>query len=192
MPGTCGRALPQIAIRILDEAGAEVPPGVDGEVCIGAATEGDLADVYRPMLGYWNRPAETREALRDGLLHTNDVGCLDAHGNLFIKDRRNDLIVRGGANVYPAEVERVLHDDPTVAACAVIGQPDERLGERVVAFVEPVAGGELDPEALLDRCRANLARYKVPESITVVARFDRTPMGKIRKTVLREQVTEPG
>jgi acyl-CoA synthetase (AMP-forming)/AMP-acid ligase II len=193
VPGTCGQALPQIRIHILDEAGGELPPGEHGEVCIGAATEGELADVYRPMLGYWNRPDESREALRDGLLHTNDVGYLDADGNLFIKDRRNDLIVRGGANVYPAEVERVLHDEPAVAACAVIGVPDERLGERVVAFVELTPGAaEFDEAALLERCRANLARYKVPETITVVERFDRTPMGKIRKTALRERVAEDG
>ncbi len=190
VPGTCGRALPHIRIQIVDGAGAELPSGEPGEVCIGPALEGDLADVYRPMLGYWNRPAESREALRGGVLHTNDVGYLDDDGNLFIKDRRNDLIVRGGANVYPAEVERVLHDEPAVAACAVIGRPDERLGERVVAFVELVPGTELDPEALLERCRANLARYKVPESITVVERFDRTPMGKIRKTTLRERVAD--
>lgn len=190
VPGSCGKALPQVEIHILDDDGTELPPGEPGEVCVGPATTGDHADLYRPMLGYWNRPEESAKALRGGLLHTGDVGVLDADGNLFIKDRKNDLIIRGGANVYPAEVERVLHDDPRVAACAVIGRPDERLGERVVAFVELAAGAAVDPAALLDHCRANLAGYKVPDSITFVDGFDRTPMGKIRKTVLRELVDE--
>ena len=137
------------------------------------------------MLGYWNRPEASAIALRGGLLHTGDIGMLDADGNLFIKDRKNDLIIRGGANVYPAEVERVLHDDPRARACAVIGQPDDRLGERVVAFVELVEGATVAAEELRAHCRANLAGYKVPEEITFVDGFDRTPMGKIRKTGLR-------
>jgi long-chain acyl-CoA synthetase len=140
------------------------------------------------MLGYWNRPEETAQALRGGILHTGDLGCLDAEGNLFIKDRRNDLILRGGANVYPAEVERVLHDDPRVAACAVLGKPDERLGERVVAFVQLADGATATAEELRAHCAENLAKYKVPEEIRFVDAFDRTPMGKIRKTSLRSEL----
>jgi acyl-CoA synthetase (AMP-forming)/AMP-acid ligase II len=185
--GTCGKALPQVGIHILDDADNELPAGEVGEVCVGPAPAGEHADLYRPMLGYWNRPEESARALRGGLLHTGDIGVLDREGNLFIKDRENDLIIRGGANVYPAEVERVLHDDRRVAACAVIGRPDDRLGERVVAFVELQDGATADVESLLARCRENLARYKVPDSITFVDAFERTPMGKIRKTVLREQ-----
>ena len=185
--GTCGRALPQVRIHILDDEGVELPVGELGEVCVGPSEEGDFRDTYRPMLGYWNRPPETAAALRGGLLHTGDLGVLDEDGNLFIKDRRNDLIIRGGANVYPAEVERVLHDAPGVSACAVIGEPDERLGERVVAFVELEPKARIVDEAsLLEHCRVNLARYKVPETVTFVSGFDRTPMGKIRKTVLRD------
>ena len=186
VPGTCGRALPHLRIHIVGDDGAEVPVGEVGEVCVGPATEGELADIYRPMLGYWNRPDETKAALEGGLLHTGDVGCLDEDGNLFIKDRKNDLIIRGGANVYPAEVERVLHDDDRVAACAVVGRADERLGERVVAFVELEPGADADADSLIQHCRDNLAKYKVPDSITFVDAFDRTPMGKIRKTKLRE------
>jgi acyl-CoA synthetase (AMP-forming)/AMP-acid ligase II len=184
--GSCGKALPHVAIHIVGDDDRELPVGEVGEVCIGPAAGGAFADIYRPMLGYWNRPAETLRALSRGLLHTGDIGCLDEDGNLFISDRKHDLIIRGGANVYPAEVERVLHDDANVAACAVIGQPDERLGERVIAFVQLAAGATPDVDALLERCRANLARYKVPDSITFVDGFDRTPMGKIRKSVLRE------
>lgn len=186
VPNSCGRPLPQVSIHILGPSDEELGPGEVGEVCIGPSSEGAFADTYRPMLGYWNRPQESNEALRGGLLHTGDIGMLDEDDNLYIKDRKNDLIIRGGSNVYPAEVERVLHEDPRVAACAVVGRPDDRLGERVVAFVQPVDGESPDPEELLEVCRAQLARYKVPDTITFVDGFERTPMGKIRKTALRQ------
>ncbi len=185
VPGSCGKALPQVEIHIRDDADRPVPVGEVGEVCVGPATEGPFADVYRPMLGYWNKPEATAAALRGGLLHTGDIGSLDSDGNLTIRDRKNDLIIRGGANVYPAEVERVLHDDPAVAACAVIGVPDDRLGERVVAFVEVMEDSTTSEAELRALCGEQLARYKVPDSITFVAGFERTPMGKIKKTVLR-------
>ena len=110
---------------------------------------------------------------------------MDEDGNVFIKDRKNDLIIRGGANVYPAEVERVIHDVQGVAACAVIGVPNERLGEIVVAFVEPAPGATVDPTAIQQHCAANLARYKVPKYITVLAALPKGPSGKIAKSVLR-------
>jgi acyl-CoA synthetase (AMP-forming)/AMP-acid ligase II len=166
-----------------------VPAGEAGEVCVGPATEGEFADVYRPMLGYWNRPAESAGALRGGLLHTGDIGSLDGDDNLRIHDRKNDLIIRGGANVYPAEVERVLYENPAVAACAVIGVPDDRLGERVAAFVELLEGSAVAEEELRRLCAEHLARYKVPDTVTFVDGFDRTPMGKIRKTSLRNRVS---
>jgi long-chain acyl-CoA synthetase len=186
--GSCGKALPQVEIVILDEHGHAVPDGTPGEVCVRAATSGPFAGMYTPMLGYWNRPEQTAEALRGGVLHTQDIGRIGEGGNLFIEDRKADLIIRGGANVYPAEVERVIHGDATVAACAVIGAPDVRLGERVVAFVQPNAGAAFDLDALRARCVAELARYKVPEEFVVVDDFERTPMGKIKKTVLRARV----
>ena len=187
VPGGCGKALAQVRIHILDDQDRPLPPGEVGEVCVGPATDGPFADVYRPMLGYWNRPDATADALRGGLLHTGDLGALDEGGNLTIKDRRNDLIIRGGSNVYPAEVERVLHDEPIVAACAVVGTPDERLGERVVAFVQLAPDAPVDPvDRLLAHCQEQLARYKVPDRIILVDGFDRTPMGKIRKAPLRD------
>ena len=187
VPGSCGRALPQVEIRILGDEDRPLPAGEEGEVCVAPATSGPFADVYRPMLGYWNRPEATADALRDGVLHTGDIGVLDADGNLTIRDRRNDLIIRGGANVYPAEVERVLHDEPAVAAGAVIGVPVERLGGRVVAYVRTADGAHTDAEELRPRCRGQLAAYKGPDTVTFVDGFDRTPMGKIRTTTLREQ-----
>lgn len=184
--GASGTALPQVTIHIVDDDDRHLGPGEVGEVCVGPALDGPFADVYRPMLGYWNRPEESAKALRGGLLHTGDVGLLDEGGNLLIKDRKNDLIIRGGANVYPAEIERVLHDVAGVAACAVVGRPDDRLGERVVAFVECSPGATLEEAALREHCLENLARYKVPDVVEFVSAFDRTPMGKIRKGPLRE------
>jgi len=187
VPGTCGKALPQVHIVICAEDGTAVPIGEVGEVCVGPRSDGVFADVYRPMLGYWNQPEASADALRDGLLHTGDMGVLDDEGHLFIKDRKHDLIIRGGANVYPAEVERVLHDDPRVAACAVFGVPDDRLGEKVVGCVQLAPDADVAPEELIAHCVGNLASYKLPDELRIVADFERTPMGKIRKTALRDQ-----
>ena len=136
------------------------------------------------MLGYWQRDDATAETLRDGLLHTGDLGFVDDDGFLHIRDRKSLLIIRGGANVYPAEVERVLQEVDGIASSAVIGVPDERLGERVVALLEPTAGAELDLDAVRAHCAANLAKYKVPERFTVVAALPRNAMGKIIRTDL--------
>ena len=111
LPGGAGVALPHVRITVRDEAGRELGAEEIGEVCVEATTEGPWAGVYTPMLGYWKQPDASRSALRDGVLHTGDLGLLDGAGNLFIKGRRGDLIIRGGANVYPAEVERILHED---------------------------------------------------------------------------------
>ena len=182
IPGEAGRALPQVEIVIVDDDGHELSSGDLGEVCVRAATTGPLAGKWTPMLGYWNQPDASAVALRNGMLHTGDLGYLDADGHLFIKDRRNDVIIRGGANVYPAEVERVLHLDERVAACAVVGYADDRLGERVGAFLQlasPVSADELAAH-----CAEHLARYKVPDRWEFVPDFPRTAMGKIKKREL--------
>ena len=152
----------------------------DDEICVRAAEGSD----YRPMVGYWNRPDATAEVMRDGWLHTGDIGTIDEDGTLFVKDRKNLVIIRGGANVYPAEVERVLHELPEVAACAVAGIPDERLGERVVAAVQLAEGAAVSAEQLREHCRASLAKYKVPERFLVVDAFPRNAMGKIDRRQL--------
>ena len=164
---------------VVDRTGVDLPDGEVGEVCFRARSEGRWAGVWTPMLGYWNRPEATREALRGGLLHTGDLGHLDADGQLVVRGRQNQLILRGGANVYPAEVERVLLTHPDVAESAVIGLPDERLGERVVAVVVPVAGCSPDPADLSVHCAVDLARYKVPEKFLVVDELPRNAMGKV-------------
>jgi len=173
--GSSGRPLPHLDVRIRGGDGSALAAGETGEICVGAAD-----DRYRPMLGYWERPEASAEALAGGELHTGDLGFLDDDGNLHVRDRKSLVIIRGGANVYPAEVERVLLEAPGVAACAVLGVPDERLGERVVALVELSPGFvALDEDAVRTNCLANLAKYKVPERFVVVDAFPRNAMGKI-------------
>ena len=180
-PGLCGVALPQVEIRICDERGRPRPAGEEGEICIAPAAEGEWAGVYTPMLGYWRRPEETARALRGGVYHSGDVGVLEQDGTLYIRGRRSELILRGGANVYPAEVERVLQEDPCVDEAAVFGVADERLGERVVAAVTLAPDATASPESLRERCLTQLARYKVPDRIAIVEEMPRNAMSKIVK-----------
>ena len=177
--GASGVALPHVEVTIRDDAGARVTTGEAGEVCVEAVDSGPWAGVYTPMLGYWRRPDATRETVQDGRLHTGDVGKINEQGYLTIVDRKNLLILRGGANVYPAEVERILHEDERVEACAVVGVPDDRLGERVAAWVQVAPGKSLDPAELIEHCRSRLARYKVPERIALIEEMPRNAMNKI-------------
>ena len=184
LPGLCGKPQDYVEIHILDENGSECPTGEVGEICIAPASSGAWKDVYTPMLRYWNNPEATEKALLDGVYHSGDLGFIAEDGNLFIRGRRNELILRGGANVYPAEVERILELDPGIAGSAVLGLPDERLGERVVAVVECEPDAEVEAESLLDACRAELARYKVPEQILFVETLPRNAMSKVVKREL--------
>ncbi len=138
------------------------------------------------MLGYWGRPEASAEALRDGVYHTGDLGFLDEEGVLFIRGRRNELILRGGANVYPAEVERAFQEHPGVAACAVLGLPDERLGQRVAAAVQLEPGAAASPEELRRYVAERVARYKVPDRIALVDVLPRNAMAKVLKRELEE------
>jgi acyl-CoA synthetase (AMP-forming)/AMP-acid ligase II len=185
MPGLCGRPLPQIEIEIRDESGKVLLPGEVGEICVAPASRGDWKDIYTPMIGYWGRPDATAEALRDGVYHSGDLGLLADDGNLYIRGRRNELILRGGANVYPAEVERILQEDPRVLASAVLGLEDARLGERVVAAVELKPNQRVAPDDLIAHVRDRLARYKVPDQIVIVDRLPRNAMAKVIKRDLR-------
>jgi acyl-CoA synthetase (AMP-forming)/AMP-acid ligase II len=170
--GASGRPLPHLQVRIAEES---------GEVCVSPAP-GD--DRYRLMLGYWNRPEASAETLAGDELHTGDIGFLDDEGYLHLRDRKSLVIIRGGANVYPAEVERVLLEAPGVGAGAVFGVPDERLGERVVAVVEMEAEVPFDEDAVRAHCLANLAKYKVPERFVAVPKLPRNAMGKIVRAEL--------
>jgi acyl-CoA synthetase (AMP-forming)/AMP-acid ligase II len=184
-PGLCGKALPQCEISIRSGDGRALEHGVEGEICVGPARTGAWAGQYTPMLGYWNRPDATAEALAGGVYHSGDVGVLEPDGTLFIRGRRNELILRGGANVYPAEVERVLLEHPAVAEAAVLGVPDRRLGERVVAAVRIADGSSTSSDALREHCRTSLARYKVPDAIALVDALPRNAMAKVIKRELR-------
>jgi long-chain acyl-CoA synthetase len=188
IPGSNGKALPHVHVTIRDSHDRELGTGEDGEVCVGTVSNGPWAAVYTPMLGYWNQPDASHDALRGGRLHTGDIGYLDSDGNLFITGRKNDLIIRGGANVYPAEVELVLAGHPGVDDCAVVGKSDDRLGEVVVAFIQPAPGAVLCPEELLEYCKSRLARYKVPIEFHTVVSFPRNAMGKVAKHELRERL----
>jgi len=184
-PGLCGRPVPQVEIEILGDDDRTLPVGEVGEICVRPARTGPFAGVYSPMLGYWNRPEATARALRGGLYRTGDLGCFGEDGNLYIRGRRNELILRGGANVYPAEVERVLQSHPAVSVAAVLGVPDARLGERVVAAVQCAAGAAVTAESLRDHVRGQLARYKVPDVVCFVDEMPRNAMNKIVKSRLR-------
>ncbi|MFD5398635.1 hypothetical protein ACFWJW_31040 [Streptomyces sp. NPDC127097] len=137
------------------------------------------------MKGYYRRPEETAETLRDGWLHTGDLGHRDEDGYFFIVDRKKDLVIRGGYNVYPREVEEVLHTHPAVAEAAVIGRPDDRLGEEVIAVVSLKRGAAATAEDLTAHCKERLAAYKYPREIRIVAELPKGPTGKILKKALR-------
>ena len=179
--GSCGRPLPHIQVEVLDDHGQPVPTGEVGEICFGPRHDGPWAGVYRTMLGYWDRPELSAETLRGGLVRSGDLGRFDADGELYIVERRSQLIIRGGNNIYPAEIERVLGADSRVAECCVVGRPDHRLGEAVVAFVQPATGVDVGGEDLVALCRANLAPYKVPDEVCFVEAFPRSPLGKIAR-----------
>jgi long-chain acyl-CoA synthetase len=184
VPDGSGRALPHVSVTIRADDGTILAAGEVGEVCVGPAGEGTFAGAYTPMLGYWNRPDATAEALRDGILFTGDLGYLTDGGDLVITDRKGDLILRGGANVYPAEVERVLYEEPRVGACAVVGLPDERLGERVAAAVVLAGDEPITAEELREHCARSLARYKVPDRFLFVDDLPRNAMGKVVKRLV--------
>jgi acyl-CoA synthetase (AMP-forming)/AMP-acid ligase II len=173
-----GRPNPLIRVEIQDDANTPVGPGGTGEICV----RGDLV-----MKGYYKNPEKTAETIVDGWLHTGDVGHLDAEGYLHITDRKKDMIISGGFNVYPSEVEQVIWAHPSVQDCAVIGVPDEKWGEAVKAVVEPKPGAEIDAEQLIALCKEKLGGVKAPKSVDVVAALPRSPVGKVLKKDLREK-----
>ncbi len=174
---TSGRAIPDVEVRVVDEAGAEVPRGQPGEVVVRG---------YNVMVGYFEEPAQTAEAIdADGWLHTGDIGVMDGRGYLRITDRKKDMFIVGGFNAYPAEIEAVLLEHPTVAQAAVVGVPDPRLGEVGVAFVVPAREADADAAALLTWARDRMANYKVPRSVHVVDALPLNANGKVLKYELR-------
>ena len=179
--GSCGRPGMLCEVRIVDFDGRVVTePGVKGEIQMRGATV---------TKGYWNRPEATAETIdADGWLKSGDVGYLDADGFFYVCDRVKDMIISGGENVYPAEVESALYEHPAIAEVAVVGAPDERWGERVVAVVAPKPGASLALEELQGFARERLAGYKIPRELRLVAALPRNANGKIVKSELRAAI----
>jgi len=177
-PGSVGRARPGVRLEVRGDDGALLPPGEEGEIW------GRL-DCAPPFV-YHRRPEDRSHLDAEGMISNGDVGCLDEHGYLYIRDRKRDLIISGGVNIYPAEIEGALLAHPDVADCAVFGIPDGEFGEAVAAAVQPVPGRALDATALRGFLETRLARFKVPREITFVDDLPRLDNGKIYKRRLRE------
>jgi long-chain acyl-CoA synthetase len=178
-PGSVGLPVPGTEVRILDDAGRELEPGEMGEIC--ARSPG-------VMSGYWHSPDATDEALRGGWLHTGDLGYQDEDGYLFIVDRKKDLIIRGGFNVYPRDVEDALLEHPAIEAAAVVGRPDEIHGEEVVAFVSLRPNGDASAEQLVGWARERIGGYRYPREIHVLDAVPLTNVGKIDRKLLRARL----
>jgi long-chain acyl-CoA synthetase len=172
-PGSVGRPLPHAEVAILDPEGNAVP---EGEICVRGPGV---------MLGYWRDPELTARTVRDGWLHTGDIGRLDEDGYLYVIDRMKDLIIRGGFNVFPRDVEDVLLAHPAVQVAACVGRPDPERGEEVVAAVQLAAGQEATGAELVEFARSRLAKYKYPREVTVVDAVPLTSVGKINRKAVR-------
>jgi acyl-CoA synthetase (AMP-forming)/AMP-acid ligase II len=178
---TVGIARTGIELRVVDEQDRDMPMGEVGEVVF-------RSDVT--MAGYWNNPAATDEALRGGWLHTGDLGALDEKGFLTLRDRSNDLIISGGSNIYPREIEEVLLRSTAVAEASVVGRPHAEWGEEVVAFVVRKPGSSIAERELDELCLAHIARFKRPKAYVFVDSLPKSNYGKVLKTVLRKQLSE--
>jgi long-chain acyl-CoA synthetase len=175
-PGTVGKALPDVEVAILDLDGNPLPVGADGEVCVRGPGV---------MKGYWKDEEQTAETLRGGWLHTGDVGRLDDEGYLSIVDRMKDLIIRGGFNVYPRDVEDALLEHPDVTQAAVVGRPDEASGEEVVAAVALRPGATITGDELVAWSRERLSKYKYPRDVRVLPAVPLTSVGKTDRKAVR-------
>lgn len=178
-PECAGKAYFNVDIRIVGLDGEDLPSDELGEIVVRGPNM---------MKGYWNRPEATAETIRDGWLFTGDMGKLDKDGYLYVIDRRKDMILSGGENIYPAEVEKVIRDMPGVADASVIGVPDEKWGEVGKVFIEKGEGKPPDPEEVIAFCRSRLAGYKVPKYIEYIEELPRNPSGKVLKKDLRSMI----
>jgi long-chain acyl-CoA synthetase len=177
--GSVGQPIPGVQVAILDDEDRPVPAGELGEICVRGPNV---------MLGYYRLPEETARTLRHGWLHTGDVGRLDADNFLYVVERKKDLIIRGGFNIYPREVEEILYAHPAVAEAAVIGMPDPVMGEEVLAFVVRKPGAEAEADAIIAFCQERLAKYKCPRRVRFVPSLPKTPVGKILRKALRAEL----
>jgi long-chain acyl-CoA synthetase len=178
-PGSIGLPLPDIEVKILDDHGRELPPGKLGEIAVRGPNV---------MRGYYNHPEETAATLRGNWLHTGDMGKKDDDGYIYIMDRRKEMLLVRGMNVYPREIEEVLHQFPNVREAAVLAKPDEKRGEVPIAFVSAANGVRLESNEILQFCRDRLADYKIPREVRVMESLPRTATGKIAKLELKKSL----
>jgi long-chain acyl-CoA synthetase len=183
--GAAGRPVPGVEVMLADDAGGNVPTGEIGEILVRSGVPG--AELM--MRGYWKRPKETAEALRDGWLLTGDMGRFDAEGYLYVVDRKKDMILSGGLNIYSKEVEHAILTHPAVADAAVVGTADPQFGEAVVAFVELKTGMPAAQDDIVDHCRTLIASYKKPKYV-IFGAFPKNAQGKALKTELRERAKD--
>lgn len=181
-----GRPTPGVEVRIVDDAGYDVKTGEAGELLVRVGEPGR----YSVMRGYYNRPNEPAQAIVDGWMRTGDVAKADDNGYLYIVDRKKDMVLSGGLNVYTKEVEQALIANPEVADAAVIGVPDAVYGEAVVAFIEPKAGQSPTPKSIVDRVRGLIAGYKKPKHVFIVDELPRNSLGKVLKRQLRDKASD--
>jgi fatty-acyl-CoA synthase len=175
---TVGRVHPHVEVKVIDPVtGRLAPRGTTGELC----TRG-----YSVMRGYWNQPDQTAEVLRNGWMHTGDLAVMDDEGYLAIVGRSKDMVIRGGENVYPREVEEFLYSHPDIEDVQVVGVPDPKYGEELLAAVRLRAGATLTEQEVRDYCRGRLAHYKVPRYVTFVTEYPMTVTGKIQKFKIRD------
>jgi len=177
--GSIGVPYPDTLCRIVDiETGQDLPPGQVGELVIKGP---------QVMKGYWQKPEETAQTLKDGWLYTGDLARMDEDGFFYIVDRKKDMIIAGGFNIYPRDVEEVLYQHPKIKEAIVVGVPDTYRGETVKAFVVVKEGESLTEQEVIDFCNANLARYKVPRLVEFRQELPKTAVGKILRRILREE-----
>jgi fatty-acyl-CoA synthase len=177
-PGTVGRLLRENEVAILDDRGARLPVGEIGELWVRNGTL---------ITGYHRNDAATRDATREGFLFVGDLARLDRDGYLYIESRKDDMVISGGVNIYPREIEDALHQHPSIAEAAVVGVPDPEWGESLVAFVARAPGRTLAAEQVIEHCRGELADYKRPRRVVFVDELPRNPTGKVLKRVLRDR-----
>jgi acyl-CoA synthetase (AMP-forming)/AMP-acid ligase II len=176
---TSGRAIPDVELKVVDDDGNEVPRGEPGELVVRG---------YNLMLGYLDDPEQTAETIdADGWLHTGDIGVMDENGYIDITDRKKDMFIVGGFNAYPAEIENIMLAHPHIGQVAVIGIPDERMGEVGMAYVIPRPGTTPDPAEIIAWCREQMANYKVPRRVEIVDALPLNPSGKVLKYELRDR-----
>lgn len=181
--GSSGKSMFHVSIRVVDEKFKDVPPNTLGEILV----KGPIV-----MAGYWNNDAANQDAFVDGWLQTGDIGTFDEDGYLYIKDRKKDMYISGGENVYPAEIENVISSMPEVAEVGVVGIPDAKWGEAGLACVKKLQGVDLSMRKILDECGQKLAKYKIPKQVVFMDDLPKTSSGKIVKNELRKQYQDGG